>query len=47
VTYSIGGRQYIAIAAGGGPFAATGRGMTPEADTAAGSNALYVFALPQ
>jgi alcohol dehydrogenase (cytochrome c) len=47
VTYSVSGRQYIAVAAGGGPFAATGLSLTPEADTSTGSNALYVFALPQ
>ena len=47
ITYSVNGRQYIAIAAGGGPIAATGLGMTPEADTPSGSNAMYVFALPQ
>ncbi len=47
VTYAINGRQYIAITAGGGPIAAVGVGMTPEADTASGSNAVYVFALPQ
>ena len=47
VTYSINGRQYIAIAAGGGPIAALGVGLTPEADTASGNNAMYVFALPQ
>jgi alcohol dehydrogenase (cytochrome c) len=46
VTYSINGRQYIAIAAGGGPIAALGVGLTPEADTASGNNAMYVFALP-
>ncbi len=47
VTYSVNGRQYVAIAAGGGPIAAIGVGMTPEADTTSGSNAMYVFALPQ
>jgi hypothetical protein len=47
VTYSVNGRQYIAIAAGGGPIAALGVGLTPEADTASGGNAMYVFALPQ
>src|SRR5262249_34129819 len=47
VTYSINGRQYIAIAAGGGPIAALGVGLTPEADTVSGNNAMYVFALPQ
>jgi glucose dehydrogenase len=47
VTYSISGRQYIAVAGGGGAVAATGLGLTPEADTPAGNNAIYVFALPQ
>jgi hypothetical protein len=47
VSYSINGRQYIAIAAGGGAVAAVGVGLTPEADTSSGSNAIYVFALPQ
>ena len=47
VTYSVNGRQYIAIAAGGGAIAALAVGMTPEADTASGSNAVYVFALPR
>src|SRR5438067_9700348 len=30
VTYSINGRQYISVAAGGGPIAAIGTGLTPE-----------------
>ena len=47
VTYSIKGRQYIAVAAGGGPIAALGTGLTPEADMPSGNNAMYVFALPQ
>jgi alcohol dehydrogenase (cytochrome c) len=47
VTYAVNGRQYIAVTAGGGPIAAMGVGMTPEADTVSGSNAIYVFALPQ
>jgi alcohol dehydrogenase (cytochrome c) len=47
VTYSVNGRQYIAIAAGGGPVAALGVGLTPEADMPSGGNAMYVFALPQ
>jgi alcohol dehydrogenase (cytochrome c) len=47
VSYSVNGRQYIATTAGGGPIAAGGVGMTPEADTTSGGNALYVFALPQ
>jgi len=37
VTYSINGRQFIAIAAGGGPIAALGVGLTPEADTSSGT----------
>ncbi len=47
VTYSINGRQYIAVAGGGGTIAATGLSLTPEADTHSGGNAMYVFALPQ
>ena len=47
VTYSVNGRQYIAITAGGGPIVATLLSMTPEADMASGNNAMYVFALPQ
>ena len=47
VTYSVNGRQYIATTAGGGPIAALSVGMTPEADTPSGGNAVYVFALPQ
>jgi alcohol dehydrogenase (cytochrome c) len=47
VTFSINRRQYIAITAGGGPIAAVGVSMTPEADTLGGGNAVYVFALPQ
>ena len=46
VTYSVAGRQYIAIAAGGGSNVAALR-VTPEADTVTGGNAVYVFALPQ
>jgi alcohol dehydrogenase (cytochrome c) len=47
VTYSINGRQYIAIAAGGGPITPVGLSLTPEADTSSGGNAMYVFALPR
>jgi alcohol dehydrogenase (cytochrome c) len=48
VTYAISGRQYIAIAAGGGgPLGTFSMPLTPEADTPSGSNAVYVFALPQ
>ena len=47
ITYSVNGRQYIAIAAGGGAVAGTQFSLTPEADMAGGNNAIYVFALPQ
>jgi alcohol dehydrogenase (cytochrome c) len=47
ITYAVAGRQYVAITAGGGAIAALQVGMTPEADTVSGSNAVYVFALPQ
>jgi len=47
ITYSVNGRQYIAIAAGGGGVAGTQMGMTPEVDMASGNNGIYVFALPQ
>jgi len=47
VTYSVNGRQYLAITAGGGPITALAVSMTPEADTVSGSNGVYVFALPQ
>jgi alcohol dehydrogenase (cytochrome c) len=46
VTYSIGGRQYIAIPGGGG-FNAGALQTPPEADGPSGGNAVYVFALPQ
>jgi alcohol dehydrogenase (cytochrome c) len=46
VTYSVNGRQYVAIAAGGGSNAGSLR-VTPEADAVSGGNAVYVFALPQ
>jgi alcohol dehydrogenase (cytochrome c) len=49
MTYSINGRQYLAIAVGGPYPAATTalQNITPEADMANGSNGIYVFALPQ
>jgi alcohol dehydrogenase (cytochrome c) len=46
VTYAVNGRQYIAIAAGGGSNVAALR-VTPDADAASGGNAVFVFALPQ
>jgi alcohol dehydrogenase (cytochrome c) len=47
VTYSVNGRQYIAIPAGGGGINAQGLRMTPDVDAVSGGNAVYVFALPQ
>ena len=46
VTYRVGGRQYIAVTAGGGfnngPIA-----IRPDLDQPAGGNMVYVFALPE
>jgi glucose dehydrogenase len=47
ITFSVNGKQYVAISAGGGALANLQVGMTPEADMTSGSNAIYVFALPQ
>jgi alcohol dehydrogenase (cytochrome c) len=47
ISFTVNGRQFIAITAGGGPIAATQTVVTPEADTASGANAVYVFALPR
>jgi len=46
VTYAVNGRQYVAIAAGGGSNPGALR-VTPDADATTGGNAVYVFALPQ
>jgi len=46
ITFAVNGRQYVAITSGGGPIAATQLAPTPDADTASGANAVYVFALP-
>ena len=42
VTYSVDGRQYIAVVAGYGRNT-----LAPEIDSVAGSNMIYVFALPE
>jgi hypothetical protein len=42
----VNGRQYVAIAAGGGSNPGALR-VTPDADATTGGNAVYVFALPQ
>jgi alcohol dehydrogenase (cytochrome c) len=47
IAFAVNGRQYIAITAGGGTIAGTQLQPTPEADTASGANAVYVFALPR
>ena len=47
IAFAVNGRQYIAITAGGGTIAGTQLAPTPEADTASGANAVYVFALPR
>jgi alcohol dehydrogenase (cytochrome c) len=43
VTYTVGGVQYVAIAAGGGP---NYRSLTPEIRQRSGGNMLFVFRLP-
>ncbi len=47
ITFSINGRQYIAVTSGGGPIARYQMSLTPDADAPSGANAVYVFALPQ
>jgi alcohol dehydrogenase (cytochrome c) len=47
ISFAIGGRQYIAVSAGGGALAGMQLGLTPEIDATPGSNAIYVFALSQ
>jgi alcohol dehydrogenase (cytochrome c) len=46
VTYRVAGRQYIAVAAGGG-FNNGPIQIRPDLDEPSGSNMVYVFALPQ
>jgi alcohol dehydrogenase (cytochrome c) len=46
VTFSAGGRQYIAVAAGGG-YNTGPVGLRPDLDQVSGGNMVYVFALPQ
>jgi alcohol dehydrogenase (cytochrome c) len=50
VTFSVGGRQYVAVttgAQGGGSPRVVPRTIIPEVKTPATGNALYVFALPE
>jgi len=47
MTYSVGGRQYLAVPAGGVTLATLLLQLTPELSTPVGSNTLFVFALPE
>ena len=47
ISFAINGRQYIAVTSGGGAIAGTQLQPTPDADSASGANAVYVFAVPQ
>lgn len=47
MTYSVNGRQYLAIAAAGESQGNALLGLTPELTTARGGNTLFVFALPE
>ena len=46
MTYSVDGRQYLAIGAGGLTQGTSFLQLTPELNTPSGSNTLFVFALP-
>jgi alcohol dehydrogenase (cytochrome c) len=46
VTYSVNGRQYVAIAAGSGHLALLTK-IFPNIDQPGGGNMVYVFALPE
>ena len=48
-TYSVNGRQYLAIAVGGAQRNGLNnyRAMVPDVDMPDGANAIFVFALPQ
>ncbi len=46
VTFSVKGRQYVAVAAGGG-YNTISPQLKPDLDQVAGNNMVYVFALPQ
>ena len=47
MTYSVDGRQYVAIGAGGLTQGTSFLTLTPELSTPSGSNTLFVFALPE
>ncbi len=47
ITYSVGGKQYVAVVSGGGgAHEATWPTLTPEIENPAGSTSVWVFALP-
>ncbi len=47
ITYSVGGRQYVAVVTGGGgAFDAAGHGLAPELDAPGGGTQVTVFELP-
>ena len=47
MTYSVDGRQYLAIGSGGLTQGTSFLRLTPELTTSSGSNTLFVFALPE
>jgi alcohol dehydrogenase (cytochrome c) len=48
ITYSVDGKQYIAIVSGGGGFHdLDSQEITPEIDNATSSTTVWVFALPK
>ena len=47
MSYSVNGRQYVAIPAGGITQGASFLRIRPELTTSTGSNTLFVFALPE
>ena len=47
MTYRVGGRQYLAITAGGWTQGTSLLRLTPELTTTDGSNTIFVFALPE
>jgi alcohol dehydrogenase (cytochrome c) len=47
MTFSVGGRQYVAVGAGASVIGTGPIGLTPELTTTVGGNTLFVFALPE
>ena len=48
ITYSVDGKQYVAVVSGGGgPLDASGASLAPEFDNPAGGTTLWIFKLPQ